>query len=176
MGKENGVREDANQPDNPTTSTASAPMTTRMMLHSAKAPVGFRQVRGLRTRLNTRRGDLQQVRAENPETFPRNWLKRDNFPFWVGYLAWTIPSCIPVGSYGGESLFYRMNESIASNLANFPTGPGVADPFWVYMLTWHIGLFLTLTLAKIGYEGKKEGYFGSNVDYFKKEYGKEWDK
>merc|ERR1711971_1413254 len=136
MGKENGVREDANQPDNPTTSTASAPMTTRMMLHSAKAPVGFRQVRGLRTRLNARRGDLQQVRAENPETFPRNGLKR----------------------------------------ANFPTGPGVADPFWVYMLTWHIGLFLTLTLVKIGYEGKKEGYFGSNVDYFKKEYGKEWDK
>ncbi len=57
-------------------------------------------------------------------------------------------------------MFYRLNESIADNFSHFPTGPGVADPFWIYMLTWHIGLFLTLTLAKIGYEGRKEGYFG----------------
>ena len=51
----------------------------------------------------------------------------------------------------------------AEGFAKFPTGPGLTDPFWVYMLTWHIGLFLTLTLAKIGYEGKKEGYFGDDA-------------
>merc|ERR1712205_280035 len=87
------------------------------------------------------RGGRLQVRAERPnagETFPRDWLKKDNMPFWAGYFAWTLPSCIPVGAFG----------------------PGLADPFWIYLITWHLGLFIALTLAKIGIEGRKEGYFG----------------
>ncbi|WZN62577.1 subunit O of photosystem I [Chloropicon roscoffensis] len=121
------------------------------------ARVGLNKRNGLRQRGSTIRVNSQK------DTFPRDWLKKDNFPLYVGFLAWTIPSSIPVGSFGGSSLFYRLNESIAEGFAKFPTGPGVNDPFWVYMLTWHIGLFLTLTLAKIGYEGKKEGYFGDDA-------------
>merc|ERR1719247_2813698 len=79
---------------------------------------------------------------------------------------WTLPSCIPVGAFGpgpegaNSSLFIKFNESIVENLGKFPTGPGLADPFWIYLITWHLGLFIALTLAKIGIEGRKEGYFG----------------
>lgn len=57
-------------------------------------------------------------------------------------------------------MFYKLNESIALEFAQFPKGPGIDDPFWIYMITWHLGLFITLTLGKIGIEGRKEGYFG----------------
>merc|ERR1712241_224954 len=97
----------------------------------------------------TQRNTIRTHAGNSPDTFPRDWLKKDNFPLICGFLAWTIPSSIPVGSFGGESLFWRLNESIKIGFDNFPTGPGVTDPFWIYMLTWHIGLFVTLTLAKI---------------------------
>ena len=57
-------------------------------------------------------------------------------------------------------MFWELNQSIADLFKVFPTGPALTDPFWIYMITWHIGLFSTLTFAKIGYEGRKEGYFG----------------
>lgn len=44
--------------------------------------------------------------------------------------SWTIPSSIGVSGFGGESLFSLFNASIASNLAKFPTGPQLDDPFW----------------------------------------------
>lgn len=101
--------------------------------------------------------------SDRPPPLPPKPLSSPFFSFHDQTNRWTIPSSIPVGSFGGSSLFYRLNESIAEGFAKFPTGPGLTDPFWVYMLTWHIGLFLTLTLAKIGYEGKKEGYFGDDA-------------
>lgn len=27
------------------------------------------------------------------------------------------------------------------------------------MITWHLGLFVTLTLGQIGFQGRKQGYF-----------------
>merc|ERR1711904_312269 len=120
-------------------------------------PVGINRAKAIDKALRTRGNTVQTLSGD---TFPRDWLKKDNFPLICGFLAWTIPSSIPVGSFGGESLFWRLNESIKIGFDNFPTGPGVTDPFWIYMLTWHIGLFVPLTLAKIGYEGYKEGYFG----------------
>ena len=44
-------------------------------------------------------------------------------------------------------------------MANFPQGPGIDDKFWLYMITWHIGLFTTMLLGQIGYQGRKQGYF-----------------
>ncbi|CAL6301290.1 unnamed protein product [Bathycoccus prasinos] len=45
------------------------------------------------------------------------------------------------------------------NLSHFPTGPALDDKFWLYMITWHIGLFVTMLLGQIGYQGRKQGYF-----------------
>jgi photosystem I subunit PsaO len=49
--------------------------------------------------------------------------------------------------------------SIGDNLSHFPTGPTLSDPFWLYLTTWHVGLFVALTLAQIGLQGRKQGYF-----------------
>merc|ERR1712072_36862 len=126
---------------------------SRLLGSTASGPSLARRGRASSTRRNV------VVRASN-NTFPRDWLKKDLFPLYAGFLGWTIPSSIPVGSYGGDSLFYKLNESIAIQFAKFPVGPQTDDPFWIYLITWHLGLFITLTLAKIGYEGRKEGYFG----------------
>ena len=103
------------------------------------------------------------TRGMPADTFPRNWIKFDTFPLYAGFLGWTIPSCIPVSGFGGSSLFGEFLGSIGSNLSQFPKGPGLDDTFWLYLTVYHVGLFTTLTLAKIGYEGRKEGYFGSKT-------------
>ena len=77
----------------------------------------------------------------------------------IGSAGWFIPSNIAVGAFGGKSLFGLFTESIGTNLANFPQGPGLTDPFWLYMTTWHLGLFVTLTLAQIGIQGRKQEYW-----------------
>ena len=73
--------------------------------------------------------------------------------------SWTVPSSIPVGAYGGKSLFGLLSAQIGTELAHFPTGPALDSPFWIYLLTWHIGLFTTLLLGQIGYNGRKQGYW-----------------
>lgn len=50
-------------------------------------------------------------------------------------------------------------DSIGQNLANFPQGPGLEDKFWLYLITWHLGLFSTMLLGQIGWQGRKQGYF-----------------
>ena len=50
-------------------------------------------------------------------------------------------------------------DSIGNNLANFPQGPAIDDKFWLYLITWHIGLFSTMLLGQIGWQGRKQGYF-----------------
>lgn len=50
-------------------------------------------------------------------------------------------------------------DTIGSNLANFPQGPALDDKFWLYLITWHIGLFSTMLLGQIGWQGRKQGYF-----------------
>lgn len=72
---------------------------------------------------------------------------------------WTVPSSIPVGAFDGNSLFGLLNASIATELANFPTGPSLDSPFWLYMITWHIGLFTTMLLGQVGVNGRKQGYW-----------------
>jgi photosystem I subunit PsaO len=70
--------------------------------------------------------------------------------------SWTIPSNIPVSAFGGKSLFGLLTASIGENLAHFPTGPSLDDPFWLYLLSWHIGLFVTLLLGQVGVNGRKQ--------------------
>ena len=50
-------------------------------------------------------------------------------------------------------------QSISEELAHFPTGPALEDKFWLYLITWHIGLFVTMLLGQIGWQGRKQGYF-----------------
>ena len=100
----------------------------------------------------------------------------------LGFAGWTIPSSIPVSAFGGSSLFSLLNASIADNLAHFPQGPALDDKFWLYLITWHGGLFLvrrgsratnafafcslvppfisqTMLLGQIGVQGRKTGYW-----------------
>ena len=62
--------------------------------------------------------------------------------FGLGFAGWTIPSSIPVSAFNGSSLFSLLNASVAENLAHFPQGPAIDDKFWLYLITWHGGLFL----------------------------------
>lgn len=73
--------------------------------------------------------------------------------------GWTVPSGIAIKSYGDTSLLAAFSASIGENLAKFPQGPGLEDKFWLYLLTWHIGLFSTMLLGQIGWQGRKQGYF-----------------
>lgn len=60
---------------------------------------------------------------------------------------------------GGKSLFGLFSESIGQELSHFPVGPALTDNFWLYLVTWHVGLFLTLFLGQIGVRGRAQGYF-----------------
>eukprot|EP00884_Botryococcus_braunii_P017252 jgi/Botrbrau1/420/Bobra.110_2s0070.1 len=88
------------------------------------------------------------------------WLRKDPLVFVLGFLGWTVPANIPVAAFGGKSLFGLLLESIGQELAKFPTGPALTDPFWLYLVLYHVGLFLALTLAQIGVQARKSGYFG----------------
>lgn len=70
-----------------------------------------------------------------------------------------MPSNIGVPAFGGKSLFGAFMESIGENLAHFPVGPALDDRFWLYLVSWHLGLFLTLTLGQIGIQGRKQQYW-----------------
>ncbi|GJD12052.1 Photosystem I subunit O [Galdieria sulphuraria] len=50
----------------------------------------------------------------------------------VALLGWTLPASIP---------------------SNIPIlhGPALDDPFWLYMVLWHVGLFIVLFFGTIGY-------------------------
>jgi len=106
------------------------------------------------------RSRVVQVRASSTgQTFDRNWLKIDPLVFGAGFLGWTVPSSIPVSAFGGQSLFGLFNASIAENLARFPQGPALSDKFWLYLISWHVGLFVVLLLGQVGVQGRKQGYW-----------------
>ena len=67
----------------------------------------------------------------------------------ISFAGWTIPSNIGVSAFGGNSLFGAFYERIGANLAHWPTGPSLDDPFWLYMTSWHIGLFVTMLLGQV---------------------------
>jgi len=73
--------------------------------------------------------------------------------------GWTIPTVTPFAGLGYDSLFNKFHSAMLRELANFPTGPSLDSDFWLYMIVWHVGLFLTMTLGTIGVQGRKQGYF-----------------
>jgi len=90
---------------------------------------------------------------------PYSWLRKDPLVLAVGSLGWIVPAASPSPSFGGGSLFGALLGSISTELAHFPTGPSIDSPFWIYLITFHLGLFICLTLAQIGVQGRKQGYF-----------------
>merc|ERR1739847_240726 len=91
--------------------------------------------------------------------FNSNWLNADSTVLVLGFLGWTIPSAIPVSGFGGSSLFSKFLSSIAQELTHFPKGPALNSDFWLYLVLYHVGLFLCMLLGQIGVQGRKQGYF-----------------
>lgn len=77
-------------------------------------------------------------------------------------------ACSPPPSARRWCASYGHNSALAPNdshylaqraQAHFPTGPALDDKFWLYMITWHGGLFLTMLLGQIGVQGRKQNYW-----------------
>ncbi|KAK4528484.1 hypothetical protein GAYE_SCF59G6428 [Galdieria yellowstonensis] len=71
----------------------------------------------------------------------------------IALLGWTLPASIPsnIPLLHGTGLTQAFFTSIQSNLAQWPKGPALDDPFWLYMILWHVGLFIVLFFGTIGY-------------------------
>ncbi|XWS52814.1 hypothetical protein CRYUN_Cryun11dG0104400 [Craigia yunnanensis] len=89
--------------------------------------------------------------------FERNWLRTDFNVIGFGLIGWIAPSSIPV--IDGKSLTGLFFESIGTELAHFPTPPALTSQFWLWLVLWHFGLFITLTFGQIGFKGRTEDYF-----------------
>ncbi|PKA65393.1 hypothetical protein AXF42_Ash005727 [Apostasia shenzhenica] len=90
-------------------------------------------------------------------SFERDWLRTDLNVIGFGLIGWIAPSSIPV--INGNSLTGLFFQSIGEELAHWPTGPALTSPFWLWLITWHLGLFLVLTFGQIGFKGRAEEYF-----------------
>ncbi|XP_051152985.1 photosystem I subunit O [Andrographis paniculata] len=100
---------------------------------------------------------LAQASGGKFTCFERDWLRTDLNVIGFGLIGWLAPSSIP--AINGSSLTGLFFGSIGPELAHFPTGPALDSPFWLWMILWHLGLFLTLTFGQIGFKGRSEGYF-----------------
>ena len=89
--------------------------------------------------------------------FERNWLRTDLNVIGFGLIGWLAPSSIPV--INGNSLTGLFFQSIGDELAHWPSGPALTSQFWLWLITWHLGLFLCLTFGQIGFKGRTEEYF-----------------
>ncbi|BAF14669.1 photosystem I subunit O [Oryza sativa Japonica Group] len=90
-------------------------------------------------------------------TFPQDWLRRDLNVIGFGLIGWIAPSSVP--AINGNSLTGLFFSSIGQELSHFPSPPALDSPFWLWLVTWHLGLFLALTFGQIGFKGRTEGYF-----------------
>ncbi|BBH05258.1 photosystem I subunit O [Prunus dulcis] len=100
---------------------------------------------------------LRQARASGGSNFQRDWLRRDLNVIGFGLIGWLAPSSIP--AIDGKSLTGLFFESIGTELAHFPSPPALTSQFWLWLVTWHLGLFITLTFGQIGFKGRTEDYF-----------------
>ncbi|KAB2073961.1 hypothetical protein E1A91_A07G122300v1 [Gossypium mustelinum] len=89
--------------------------------------------------------------------FERDWLRRDFNVIGFGLIGWIAPSSIP--AINGKSLTGLLFESIGTELAHFTTPPPLTSQFWLWLVLWHLGLFITLTFGQIGFKGRTEDYF-----------------
>eukprot|EP00243_Klebsormidium_subtile_P003444 TRINITY_DN16842_c0_g1_i1.p1 TRINITY_DN16842_c0_g1~~TRINITY_DN16842_c0_g1_i1.p1 ORF type:complete len:147 (+),score=21.96 TRINITY_DN16842_c0_g1_i1:140-580(+) len=108
----------------------------------------------------TGRRVANKVARSNARTvcFDDNFERKFGEPIVPGIslIGWILPSSIPC--INGDSLSGLFFKSIGPELAHFPTGPAADSPFWLWMITWHLGLFLVLTLGQIGVQARKQGY------------------
>mmetsp|Transcript_14658 Transcript_14658/g.44282 ORF Transcript_14658/g.44282 Transcript_14658/m.44282 type:complete len:142 (+) Transcript_14658:84-509(+) len=98
------------------------------------------------------------VAAGGTPSYPNDWLPKDPVVVGASVAGWVLPSNIGVSALGGKSLFGAFVSSIGQELAHFPTGPALDSNFWLYMVTWHVGLFIALFLGQIGVQARKQGY------------------
>ncbi|KAB1227154.1 hypothetical protein CJ030_MR1G027719 [Morella rubra] len=106
------------------------------------------------------RNPLRQVGASGGKftcSFERDWLRTDLNVIGFGLIGWLAPSSIP--AIDGKSLTGLFFESIGAELAHFPSPPPLQSQFWLWLVTWHLGLFLCLTFGQIGFKGRTEDYF-----------------
>lgn len=89
--------------------------------------------------------------------FERDWLRKDLNVIGFGLIGWLLPSSVP--AINGNSLTGLFFQSIGQELAHWPTGPALTSQFWLWLITWHFGLFVCLTFGQIGFKGRSEGYF-----------------
>ncbi|XP_058734923.1 photosystem I subunit O-like [Vicia villosa] len=109
----------------------------------------------------TARNPLRQAMARGNggrvTCFQRDWLRRDFNVIGFGLIGWLAPSSIP--AIDGKSLTGLFFDSIGTELAHFPTPPALTSQFWLWLICWHLGLFISLTLGQIGFKGRTEEYF-----------------
>ncbi|XP_018848763.1 photosystem I subunit O [Juglans regia] len=105
------------------------------------------------------RNPLSQAGASGGKftCFERNWLRTDFNVIGFGLIGWLAPSSIP--AIDGKSLTGLFFESIGAELSHFPTPPALTSQFWLWLVTWHLGLFIVLTFGQIGFKGRTEDYF-----------------
>ncbi|XP_065865035.1 photosystem I subunit O isoform X2 [Euphorbia lathyris] len=105
------------------------------------------------------RNPLQQANANGGRfmCFQRDWLRKDLNVIGFGLIGWLAPSSIPI--IDGKSLTGLFFDSIGTELAHFPSPPALTSQFWLWLITWHLGLFICLTFGQIGFKGRTEDYF-----------------
>ena len=101
------------------------------------------------------------TRAANADLkFDDDWKQSSVAVHLASLFGWVIPSASPCPAFeDNASLFAVFSERISANLANFPQGPAADDKIWLYMLTWHMGLFACMMFGQIGVQARKQGYF-----------------
>jgi photosystem I subunit PsaO len=111
------------------------------------------------------RAPRRALRAHDAPLLPHSsssnykWITLDPLAFGLGFLGWTVPASSPSPSFGGGSLFGELTGEISKGLSNFPTPPAMDSQFWLLLVLYHVGLFVTMTLAQIGIQARKqEGY------------------
>ncbi|CEG01290.1 unnamed product [Ostreococcus tauri] len=125
-----------------------------------RSPLGV-SARGRKTQSKAR--FAVKVNAANADLkFDDDWKKSNVAVHLASLFGWVIPSASPCPAFpDNASLFKVFSDRISENLAHFPTGPSADDPIWLYMLTWHMGLFACMMFGQIGVQARKQGYFGN---------------
>ncbi|XP_020581467.1 photosystem I subunit O [Phalaenopsis equestris] len=140
------------------TSTAIAGLAKSPPFLPTRSPKPSHQSGFIRPHVAIRNPLSQKLASGGKFTcFERNWLRTDFSVIGFGLIGWLAPSSIP--AINGNSLTGLFFKSIADELAHWPTGPALTSQFWLWLITWHLGLFLCLTFGQIGFKGRTEEYF-----------------
>ncbi|XP_057455944.1 photosystem I subunit O [Lotus japonicus] len=125
-----------------------SPASSRLTSDFVKSPVSAR---------NPLRQAVAMGNGGRVKCFERNWLRTDFNVIGFGLIGWIAPSSIP--AIDGKSLTGLFFDSIGTELAHFPSPPALDSQFWLWLVTWHLGLFIVLTFGQIGFKGRTDEYF-----------------